>query len=381
MWPTEARPLVVFCVLCVWSIVGQAQDPSELEARLDRLQAEIERIQTRIDQDLASRDQLLAALAESERAVAAAEADLRQTLQQLTRSEAEIERLSHRVENTASQADEIGERLGRQLRLAHRQGGQSRLKLLLNQDDPTQLSRQMAYHGYLSRQRIELLAQLQQLQAALRSDRAALEREERRLSNLAVQQTHELDALESARSERDIALDQVQSRIETQAAALARMEQDAAELEALLEELAQALRDIPMDLEVPSIHSLKGQLFQPVAGELTRRFGDPRSGEVVWRGWLLSAPAGSEVHAVAHGRVVFADWLRGYGMLLIIDHGDAVMSLYGHNESLLRDVGAWVAPGDAIAIVGQSGGASETALYFEIRVDGQPVNPQAWLDR
>ncbi|TVS13141.1 MAG: peptidase M23 [Wenzhouxiangella sp.] len=379
MWPTEVRYLLILLLLSAFSIAGQAQDPAELEARLDQLRTEIERIQARIDQDLASRDQLLADLADSERALAAARADLRRTLDRLTRSEAEIERLSARVDEAASEAHELAERLGRQLRLAHRQGGQSRLKLLLNQDDPRQLSRQMAYHGYLSRARIGLLAQLQALQDSLRADRAALEDEERRLSDLATQQTDELAALEAARAGRDAALDRVQSRIETQAAALARKEQDAVELEALLEELARALRDIPMDLEVPPIHSLQGQLLKPVDGELARRFGEPRGGEALWNGWLLTAPTGSEVRAIAHGRVAFADWLRGYGMLLIIDHGDAVMSLYGHNESLLRDVGDWVAPGDAVAVVGQSGGAAETALYFEIRVEGRPADPRAWL--
>ncbi len=372
--------VLVLGSLCILNGVAWAADPAELESRLEQLRADIARIQSRLDADLASRDELQLELARSERLVAEADRNLRITESALVDTQAGIDDTEARIAAITSEMSDLLEMLGAQLRLAYQQGGQSRLKLLLNQDDPRQLARQMAYHGYLSRARLALLADLEALQHRLHDSRAELTRELARLSQLETRQTADIRALQIARQERDQAIESLQGRIDSQAAELVAMERDAAELEALIEELARALRDIPMDIEVPSILSLQGQLPLPVQGPLTRRFGEARGGELRWNGWLIGAAAGAAVRAIAHGRVAYADWLRGYGMLLILDHGDGVMSLYGHNESLLHQVGDWVAAGDEIAIVGQSGGG-EPGLYFELRRDGRPENPNVWLVR
>ena len=372
--------VLVLGSLCILNGVAWAADPAELESRLEQLRADIARIQSRLDADLASRDELQLELARSERLVAEADRNLRITESALVDTQAGIDDTEARIAAITSEMSDLLEMLGAQLRLAYEQGGQSRLKLLLNQDDPRQLARQMAYHGYLSRARLALLADLEALQHRLHDSRAELTRELARLSQLETRQTADIRALQIARQERDQAIESLQGRIDSQAAELVAMEHDAAELEALIEELARALRDIPMDIEVPSILSLQGQLPLPVQGPLTRRFGEARGGELRWNGWLIGAAAGAAVRAIAHGRVAYADWLRGYGMLLILDHGDGVMSLYGHNESLLHQVGDWVAAGDEIAIVGQSGGG-EPGLYFELRRDGRPENPNVWLVR
>lgn len=372
--------VLVLGSLCILNGVAWAADPAELESRLEQLRADIARIQSRLDADLASRDELQLELARSERLVAEADRNLRITESALVDTQAGIDDTEARIAAITSEMSDLLEMLGAQLRLAYQQGGQSRLKLLLNQDDPRQLARQMAYHGYLSRARLALLADLEALQHRLHDSRAELTRELARLSQLETRQTADIRALQIARQERDQAIENLQGRIDSQAAELVAMERDAAELEALIEELARALRDIPMDIEVPSILSLQGQLPLPVQGPLTRRFGEARGGELRWNGWLIGAAAGAAVRAIAHGRVAYADWLRGYGMLLILDHGDGVMSLYGHNESLLHQVGDWVAAGDEIAIVGQSGGG-EPGLYFELRRDGRPENPNVWLVR
>ena len=372
--------VLVLGSLCILNGVAWAADPAELESRLEQLRADIARIQSRLDADLASRDELQLELARSERLVAEADRNLRITESALVDTQAGIDDTEARIAAITSEMSDLLEMLGTQLRLAYQQGGQSRLKLLLNQDDPRQLARQMAYHGYLSRARLALLADLEALQHRLHDSRAELTRELARLSQLETRQTADIRALQIARQERDQAIESLQGRIDSQAAELVAMEHDAAELEALIEELARALRDIPMDIEVPSILSLQGQLPLPVQGPLTRRFGEARGGELRWNGWLIGAAAGAAVRAIAHGRVAYADWLRGYGMLLILDHGDGVMSLYGHNESLLHQVGDWVAAGDEIAIVGQSGGG-EPGLYFELRRDGRPENPNVWLVR
>lgn len=371
--------LLVGSLLLASGSLHSSADPAELEQELDQLRARIEHIQNRLDADLARRDEGLRALAESERALAATEQEQRRTRQQLVQTEASMDRLQERIDDTTEAASDLAEQLAAQLRIAYRQGTPSRLQLVLNQDDPRQLSRHLAYHGHLSRVRIELITELHQLNESLEIDRQALQAQTQALRELQLQQTATAERIEQERADRDRALARLEERIVSQNQQIAALQRDAEELESLLDELARALRDIPMDVEVPSILQLAGQLPMPLNGEVIRNFGEPRGGEVRWTGWLLAAEAGAEVHAIAHGRVAYSDWLRGYGMLTIIDHGDGIMSLYGHNESLSRGVGAWVEPGDVLATVGRSGGADRDALYFEIRENGQAVDPAIWL--
>jgi len=168
--------------------------------------------------------------------------------------------------------------------------------------------------------------------------------------------------------------------IQTDEQILASLEADAERLQALLEDLADVLADIPPQIESTPFAELRGQLPKPVSGPLRARFGDIRSGNARWDGWLIAAEEGREVQAIAYGRVAYSDWLRGYGLIMIIDHGDGFMSLYGHNQALLADVGDWVSPGQAIALVGNSGGETESGVYFQLRRDGETINPARWID-
>lgn len=357
------------------------EDREEIEARLEQLRDEIGAIQNRIDRDLAARDEALERLADAERAVSRARRAARETAAQLDETERAIAEAGDRIEELEAEVSGHAHALARQLALAYRHGTGSRLRMLLNQDDPAQFSRRMAYHGYLTRARLETMEQLNAAAAALVSSREMLDRERAERRALLERQQDELDELERARGERNQALAAIEARIEDNRDRLANLERDAAELQALLEQLATALADVPPDLEATPFTQLKGELPLPVDGTIEQRFGDPRGGEVQWNGWLIGAVPGETVAAIAHGRVAYAEWLRGYGLLLIIDHGDGFMSLYAHNESLLRDVGDWVSPGEAIATAGSSGGASGTGVYFELRRDGRPVDPAAWVAR
>lgn len=380
MWRTENyAPALCLVLLGLWTASAHPQDPAELGRQLDALRAEIAQIQIRLSSDLAGRDELAAALATSERQLAALGLELRDTRQELSLSQSRLNLIEERIQQAQAQSAQAAQALAGQLRLAYQQGSPSRLKILLNQDDPRRLNRHMAYHGYLTRARVELLDKLQQSLLELARQQTELNEETRHLLALERRQHDELATQEQLRAERDQVLADLDARIESQAERLAALEQDAQELTELLEELERALREIPMDVEIPSVLGLKGKLPRPVAGPLLNRFGQARGGEVRWNGWLIGAAGGSEVRAIAHGRVAYADWLRGYGMLIILDHGDGIMSLYGHNESLLHSVGDWVEPGAPIATVGQSGGASEPALYFELRQNGRPADPAGWL--
>lgn len=358
---------------------GPDPNRARLQEQLREVRQEIDAIRERLDEALGERDRALDTLAQSERAVSRAERARRQTNERLRSTEKRREALAAEQDQLEQAVIRNGEALGRQLLLAYRQGRQSRVKVLLDQDDPRRISRHLAYHGYLSRARLGAIDRLNRTRSQLESTGAALAAEENQLRRLADQQAAEVERLEQARSEREVALAAVERRIQTRQEELARLEQDAAELAQLLDRLATALADIPPEVDVPSIVELRGELPMPINGRLRHGFGESRGGEVLWNGWMLAAEQGNDVRAIAHGRVAYADWLRGYGLILIIDHGDAFMSLYAHNEALLRDVGDWVRPGEVIASVGNTGRGGEPGLYFELRRNGEPLNPAGWL--
>ena len=171
------------------------------------------------------------------------------------------------------------------------------------------------------------------------------------------------------------------TRMQQEGEEIERLAAEEKDLTRLIAELTSILSDYPITSDAP-FTELKGGLTWPVAGTLLHDFGQPRAGGgLKWNGVVLAASRGSEVRAVYHGRVVFADWLAGLGLLVIVDHGDGYMTLYGYNETTLKSTGDWVAPGDVIATVGDSGGQARAGLYFEIRQGAKPVNPKAWITR
>lgn len=383
-----ARPLAPLLITAVLALTASTiapvraqEDREAVEAKLEQVRAEIAEIQSRIDESLGNRDRLLEALADAERAVGSARRAQAETDQSLSAVRGEISELESRQARLENQVGERASELAVQLVTAYRQGSESRLKMLLNQDDPRRLSRRLAYHGYLSRARLAAIEELRETVSSLERTRAELAREAERLDALLAERKRETRRLESASVQREQALAALDQRLASDREQLADLERDAAELTQLLEQLADVLADVPADVEIPHFPELRGELSMPVAGRVLEAFGNQRSGELLWTGWLIDADTGDEVRSVAHGRVAYADWLRGYGLLLIIDHGDEYMSLYAHNEALMRDVGDWVAPGDVVALAGRSGGVSEPALYFELRKAGRPVDPAGWVTR
>jgi len=358
-----------------------AQQRDELEQQLDEVRQQIAAIQERIDHDLGQRDALLQQLADAEREAGRARRARDQTRQAMDRTRQRITGLEAEGAMLEARVAEQAGLLGRQLTTAYRLGRQSRLKMLLNQDDPRLLSRRLAYHGYLSRARASVMTSLNESIGRLAASRQSLETELQALDALLAEQQRDSERLEQALARRSQALASIDQRVQGDRERLAELEDSAAELAALIARLSDALADIPPEIAVPGFGELRGRLPMPVTGALRQQFGDPRGGELEWTGWLIGAPAGRDVRAIAHGRVAYADWLRGYGLLLIIDHGDEFMSLYAHNDSLRADVGDWVAPADVIASVGQTGGVADAGLYFEIRRSGQPLDPAEWIER
>jgi septal ring factor EnvC (AmiA/AmiB activator) len=347
--------------------VGAAaqDDMAQAEADLAAVREQIERLEQDVRQQVAQRSG-------TERDLRAAEiAEARERLESLAQQAA------------ASRGDLASRRedLERQLRLAYVTGQEEWLRLVLSQRDPATIGRQIVYYSYITRERSTLMEAVRARLRELEKNAAEAERERDRLRELERDERVRLQQIEVARRDRASALARLDRRIQSGKGEIDTLRRQAEDLEALVAELTRLIVGLPVADEIP-FEEMKGRLEYPTAGSLVGKYGAPRAeGRLRWDGLLLAAAAGAEVRAVHHGRVVFADWLPGLGLLTVVEHGDGYLSLYGHNRDLLKDVGEWVRPGDVIAHVGDSGGQAAAGLYFEIRKDGRPLDPGQWLSR
>ena len=388
---------------------AQAQSSRETARKLEKVQRELKDVAAERRKIEGRRGDASRKLREADEKVGASTRSLRETEAELARQQAELARLRERRD--ALQSSLAGERaeLAGLLRSAYAIGDDAPLKLMLSQDKVAEASRALTYHRYLQRDRTRridaLSAQLAELervereiaqrQAALdaararqRTELAELERNRReRKSTVA-----ELDKRYQDRREREKALGKDAKALETllkrlrAAAAKAAAERRAAEAAAARarQEAKDAPGHVPRKppIEVAKTAPIKvGGLGWPVSGNLLAGYGGTMPDGHKSSGVLIGAPAGATVKAVADGTVVFSEWMTGYGLILIIDHGNGYMSLYAYNDALLKDAGVQVKRGDPVASVGNSGGQGRPALYFELRRNGSPVNPNSWLQK
>jgi len=363
------------------ALAGEQLTQAEAESRLKHLKTEIGKLKKNLENNRQaySKEQKLLKAADLE--IQASALTLRKLDSSRLEHEQSLARLHDEREDYLGSLDRRKAELANQIMAAYRLGRESRLKLILNQDSPATLSRTLAYYDYFSRSQARQIQELRQVLQTLDQMQAKINTE---LSGLDVVQRNQqvaLDDIKKQREERQVITDSLSSRIDADKARLTELQQNRKDLEALLETLSDALADISADLgKRRGPKELKGKLPMPVKGPVKFAYGQVRSVGLSWQGWLISAASGSEVNNIAYGRVAFSDWLRGYGLLMIIDHGDGFMSLYGNNESLLHEVGDWIEPGAAISTVGSSS-QSGAGLYFEIRKNGKALDPAAWLKR
>jgi murein hydrolase activator len=351
------------------------------ERELEQVRQRISELKDRMDERTAERDRLTSDLQHAEVRIAEKQLQLADLEGQKKLSEKRIAELLQQVQAREVELDQETARLATQVRAAYANGRQERIKLLLNQHDPATLGRLMAYYRILSEHRgrnIEaVMGHLDELSNLHRE--AAKEQE--RLAALASATYAELLELSAAQQRRQTLLTALKAKMQEEGSEIQRLAAEEKDLTRLIAELSSILSDYPITSDAP-FTELKGGLTWPVAGNLLHDFGQPRAGGgLKWNGVVLAAPRGREVRAVYHGRVVFADWLAGLGLLVIVDHGEGYMTLYGYNETTLKSAGDWVAPGDVIATVGDSGGQPQSSLYFEIRQGAKPVDPRSWITR
>ncbi len=381
MNPARLLLIASLSALPAMALADEEQLTRIKEQELEDVREKISNLKESMDEAARDRDRLTGELQAAEVAIA----EQRQALDALEREQAFTEKRRAALDLDIARGEaeleaETGE-LAAQLRAAYMSGDQERLKLLLNQRDPATLGRLMAYYAYLNDYRSDNIRSVSGRIQELASLRAEVAAEEARLRRIASEREVELERLGESQAARQQLLATLRQRLSDEGQELDRLAAEEKDLGRLIAELTSILSDYPISSEDPFAEH-KGRLTWPVAGSLLHDFGQPRvDGKMKWNGVVLVAPRGREVRAVYHGRVVFADWLAGMGLLVIVDHGDGYLSLYGYNESILKDAGDWVAPGDAIATVGDSGGQKQASLYFEIRKGKSPQNPRQWVTR
>ena len=353
----------------------------EAQSRLGQLKKEISGLKSDLERSRADLSDEQESLKSADLAIQASALKLRQLESTRQTHESELSSLNTERQEYLQSLQQRSEILATQIKTAYRLGRESRLKLVLNQDSPALLSRTLAYYDYFNRAQASKINELRSVLQTLDRMQEKINVELIALDEVQKIQQRTLDEMTGERRQRKTVIENLSSRIGTGQARLAELQRSRKDLEALLERLSNILSDIPADLgKRLGPRELKGKMPMPVKGPIKHAFGQRRSEGMSWQGWLIGAERGSEVNAIAYGRVAFSDWLRGYGLLMIIDHGDSFMSLYANNESLLHDVGDWVEPGAAISTVGNSP-VNGTGLYFEIRKDGKVMDPSVWLKR
>ena len=357
----------------------QSVSQVEIEARLKALEKEISNYKETLDSTQGQKSEIEATLERNEQGINKLINEIDTIEKELDTTNDKVSSLTEKQKELLTVKSEQQYYIEQQVRAAYEIGSQEYLKVLLNQEDPNEIARMLTYYDYFNQARsrqIEsynlTLLDLDRVTQELAEETVVLESQRRALG---AQQK----SLTSVQKEKQMTLKALISQISTTGSALLKLEQDRGRLEQLLDKLEESLPNLDAPRSAQPFAGMQGKLLLPVEGRISHRFGNQRNqGKLRWHGIFINAAEGESVYAVHYGRVVFSDWLRGFGLLMIISHGEGYMSLYGHNQALFRETGDWVSAGEVIAAVGDSGGQDKTGLYFEIRIDGKPNNPQNW---
>jgi len=356
-----------------FSALSVAEQASDKE--LTQVQNKIAEQKSAIIQVSKKRRLLNARLKKDDFAIAKVAKNINKTQQSLQETQQKITELTLEVNELNQKKRQQEKALSHQLRTAYTAGQHDYLKLLLNQEQSSQVQRSVTYYQYLNKARIQ---EIKQFEGTILQLQQAEQEQEKKIDALKqLQKTQQLQklALEKNKKKRRATLNALRKELLSNKEQLAKLEQEEASLVAALEKLA---KDRSLNANLTGLNKLRRKLRWPVNGKIKHSFGTRKQGYLRWKGVVLASDVGSHVNSIHAGTVLFADWLKGYGLVTVIDHGKGYMSLYGHNQALLKNVGDTVETGEPIALVGQSGGQNEPGLYFEIRHDGKALNPKIW---
>ncbi|WP_428774341.1 murein hydrolase activator EnvC family protein [Vibrio sp.] len=365
--------LAIFFALVSWILISPYSVAAS-NGELKGVKNEISRQQQSLQQQQKQLDQLQSSLKQQELSINQAEKAIKQTQQQLSASKQNISQLNQSVTKLEKQQSEQSSKLAQLLKtyyVTHR--GNTASPFLRDNDDQDRISH---YFQHLAAKRAKTIAELEKTHNALNHDRQQLELEKQQLDQLLAGQIKQRDQLKQAQSSRKSTVGKIRKSITSDKVYLAELQRNETRLKA---EIAKAAKRnaVPMD----GLASQKGKLAWPLKGNVVHRYGSRQTGQINWKGMVISARYGQAVKSVYSGTVVFADYLRGYGLVVLLDHGRGDMTLYGFNQSLLKKEGDKVAAGETIALAGDTGGQSQPSLYFEIRRNSKTQNPSQWLTR
>ncbi|MBT2152863.1 murein hydrolase activator EnvC family protein [Pseudoalteromonas tetraodonis] len=371
---------VIACICVLHSLVtGVAvanedrtkKDLSQVQVALEQSQAEYQQQQKEIAKQQQKLKAHELAIAKNAKALNMAEQSVKKTQQQ----QAEQQQRAVKLEKQQAQFQRV---LAAQLKSAYMAGSDDYSKMLLNQENTAKFERTLSYYNYLNKARIKQLDELKALQIEIAKNQAELEKTKEKLVALFDEQKRRQAALLDAKNERQASLKNLKKQLNKTKNSISYLEENEQTLIATIKELEE---EKTTKIELLGLNKNKGRLSWPSKGKLTHKFGQRKHGGINWKGVLISAAEGTSVNSIHNGQVVFADWLKGYGWVIVVDHGEGFMSLYGHAQTLLKDVGDMVREGESVALVGQSGGQADSGLYFEIRHKGRAVNPIKWCRR
>ena len=380
------RPISPVLVLaaflaCGPGAVAASGDAAAKQQQLDALKAKLDKVQASREQDLKRRDVVQLDLRRSERVIADLGKQVSDLEVQLRVAQGRLVDLQQQQAAHQATLDAQKAALAQQIQAAFMEGRYSQLKLLLDAQDPAIVGRLLAYYDYLNRARIARIDAVRKQLDAIKVLNGQIQEQLASLKELRDDRARKLTELEQERGERKQVLTRLNSSIRTRDTEIAHLKSDRDAMQALVNDLQQALVDVPPELmQGKHFASLRGHLLWPVNGTVLNRFGQPRAGggRIKWDGDLIAAPAGTPVRAVSYGRVVYADWMPHFGLVLILDHGDGYLSVYAHNQNITHQVGEWVRAGDTVATLGESGGQEQPALYFELRHGTDTLDPRKW---
>ncbi len=370
---------MIRALICLLSLAAAAIAAADTAERLRDLQREIGASERRIDATQAARRDLGLELANTEKALAKLQRESKELRRQIAHTERQLQELQTRRDQLAKTRHRQLQHLADDVAIAYRLGGGEPVKVLLNLEDPLAAQRMLRYYGYLTQARATQLQSYRRTDAELGALAAEVDAEQARLRGHQTALAKAGEQHRAALATRRELLAALDARLSDEQLRVQKLRTEARDLQSLLDKLA---RDDPTP--APTTGPFAGQagrLPWPVAGQLLHRYGESRAGSLRWSGWLIAAGEGDPVRAVHAGTVVFADYLRGHGQLIIVDHGGGYLTLYAHNQTLLKTAGSRINGGEILARAGSSGGLNRNALYFEIRKGSKTLDPGRWLHK
>jgi septal ring factor EnvC (AmiA/AmiB activator) len=370
--------LGVALLMAALALPAAQPNKSRTEAELKQLRQRIERLQRQAQDDAEEKDRQTRDLRVAEQAVNKAQGELGKVRSQRSerstaRAKLEAERLQREAERQRTQSD-----LASQLRSSYMMGRAEPLKMALNQRNPAQFRRNLTYYGYLGRDRAQKITLITENIARIDELKQQIDAEDQELAKIEAERQQRAQDLEKARKQRERALGQLKAESRGRDEQLRRLLRQQQQMESLLAKLQKESDNVPFDPN-DAFAKLRGKLSWPVAGRIEMRYGERIGGQFTSDAVEIATDRGSSVRAVHEGLVIFADWVPGRGLMIILKHGDGYLSLYGHNEQIFKEVGATVQAGDVIATAGDSGGREHPGLYFQIRRNGKAINPTGWF--